>query len=195
MRWILALVVWLWPMAVLAQAVPEALAKRIGADPAGYLEDVAELIAGYGAGGAIGREELETVVLLARATARASALRRLQGADLDGDGAVTSGELGLVAAASSAAQRGRLAGYFVLADGDDDGTVSAPELSGYAGAAGLAAYDEGKAARLRAVMAFDADGDGRVTLAEAGAGVAALAAAAPSPAGSKGRDGSMAKAL
>ena len=181
MRWIFGVFLGLLAAPADAGAVPDAVAKRIVADPAAYLEGVAVLIAGYGAAGAIDRAGLDNVVALARASARAVALRRLQGADLNGDGAVTAVEIGVTKAASAAVTRGRLAVYFAKADGDGDGAVSAAELQAYAGAAALAAYDEARASQLRAVLGFDGNGDGRVTLDEVKAGVAALGQP-PSPA-------------
>lgn len=173
LRWVVLWFLLAWP--ALAQTVPGALAKRIAADPEGYVAEMEALIAGYGVNGAVDRPALDNAVALARASARATPLRRLQGADLDGDGGVSVAELAVTMAAASAAQRGRLAGYVARADRDGDGAVSPAELAAYAGAAALDAYDEARAARLRAVLGFDADGDGRVTLDEVRAGVAALA--------------------
>ena len=174
MRWIFGIFLSVLAVPASAGAVPEALAKRILLDPAGYVDSVAVLIAGYGAAGAIDRAGLDNVLALGRASARAVALRRLQGADLDGDGAVAAVEIGVTEAASAAVTRGRLAVYFAKADGDGDGAVSAAELQAYAGAAALAAFDEARASQLRAVLGFDGNGDGRVTLDEVKAGVAAL---------------------
>ncbi len=174
MRWIFGAFLGLLAVPSVAAAVPDALVKRIMADPASYLDGVAVLIAGFGTAGAIDRAGLDNVVALARASGRAVALRRLQGADLDGDGAVTAVEIGVTEAASAAVTRGRLAVYFAKADADGNGAVSAAELQAYAGAAALAAYDEARAGQLRAVLGFDGNADGRVTLDEVKVGVAGL---------------------
>ncbi|MEO8241135.1 MAG: EF-hand domain-containing protein [bacterium] len=175
MRWILSLVlVWLGTAATATVTLPDALSKRIKRDPAAYLDEVAALIAGHGAAGAIDADGLDDVVLLARASARARALARVLTADLDGDGAVTAAEVAVVSAAAAAEDRGKLAVLFVRADSDGDGVISGTEAAAFAGAAGMAAYGDVKAGQLRAVMAFDRNGDGRVTLDEVRAGLTEL---------------------
>ena len=67
---------------------------------------------------------LENVVAQARAEVRAMAFRRLQGADLNGDGAISGPEVQVTAAAASAVSRGRMIVHFGHADADGDGAVS-----------------------------------------------------------------------
>lgn len=175
MRWILAvLMVWLGAAAMAAVTLPEALSKRIKGDPPAYMEEVAALIAGYGADGAIDAAGLDHVVMMARASGRARAVARIGSADLDGDGAVTAAEMAVLSAAAAAEDRGKLAVLFARADASGDGVISAVEVAAYAGAAGLSAYSEAKASQLRAVMAFDLNGDGKVTLEEVKAGLVEL---------------------
>ncbi len=172
MKWItLLLLIWVPRMAP-AQVLPDALTAQVQRDPAGYLEDVAVLIAGYGRNGAIDALGLQNVVAMERADARAMALRRLQGADLDGDGAIGGDELRIKAAASASTARGRLIVYFGKADLDRDTTVSAAELQAYANLVALQDFSEEKAAKLYAVLGFDQNGDAWVTLAEVRAALA-----------------------
>ena len=94
------------------------------------------------------------------------AQRRLLAADLDGDGAVQTGEIAVAAGAASASTRARLITTHARADADSDGIVSAAELAVHAGAESLKQVSEAEAAMSRAVLAFDLDGDGAVTMAE-----------------------------
>jgi Ca2+-binding EF-hand superfamily protein len=175
MRYILAVLLMVGAFAAdAAVTLPEALTKRIKGDPAAYLDEVAGLIAGYGADGAIDAAELDHVVTLERAGARAGAMAKLMRADLDGDGAVLAAEMAVLEAAAAAEDRGKLAVLFTRSDTDGDGTVSPTEMQAYASAAGLSAYSDAKAGQLHAVMAFDGNGDGKVTMEEVKAGLAAL---------------------
>lgn len=176
MRIVLTLALMLWPALAPAQEGAAALARQIERDAEGVLEDVSVIILGYGTGGAMDCAALENLVALERADARALGFRRLQGADLDGDGAIAGAEMRAKAAASSAAARGRLMVYFAKADGDGDDLVSAPELQTYANAVALSFFSPRKEAQLYALMGLDADGDGRVTLDEARAAIGQIAA-------------------
>ena len=167
----LVMVLLFWPMAAPAE-LPKALVAQVERGPDKYLDDMAAMIAGYGVGGAIDADALHNIVALARADARSQALRRLLGADLDGDGAVSGSEMRLRAATESAPVRGRLVVFFAKADADGDDLVTGAELQAYANAVAQKAYSEDKAAATYAIMGFDSDGDGRVTLAEVTAGVA-----------------------
>ncbi len=176
MRCLLALALILAPLAALADgALPKTVQSKLKRDAAGYVADLTVLIEGFGQDGAIDAGGLRNVVLLARAEARALAFRRLQGADLDGDGAIAGAEVAVAAAAASAVARGRLKANFATADGNADGRVTAAELQAYAHSVALQAFSAEKEAALLAVMQFDGDGDGRVTLPEVRAAVAALA--------------------
>ena len=155
--------------------MPKTVAAKVSRDAQKYSDDLMVLIDGFGSDGAIDRLALENIVALARAEARATALRRLQVADLDGDGGIDGDEVQVTAAAASAVVRGRMLLNFGRADGNGDGLVSPDELQAYATAEALAAYSAEKALGLMAVLAFDADGDGRVTKGEVAVGVATLA--------------------
>ncbi|MBC7736127.1 MAG: hypothetical protein H7245_02630, partial [Candidatus Saccharibacteria bacterium] len=91
MRWVLAMICGLWPALMLADGLPQSVVVQVERNPDKYLDDLAVMIAGYGTDGAIDAEGLRNVVMIARAAARAAALNRLQGADLDGDGAIAGG--------------------------------------------------------------------------------------------------------
>ena len=177
MRWFLAMLVLIVPCC----AVAGPLARDASTDPDGYVDEVAVLIAGYGAAGAIDAAGLQNVVAMARADARAMAQRRLIGADLDGDGAVSGAEVRLTAAAASATTRGRMLVYFAKADSDGDDLVTAAELQAYAAAVALKAFSDAKAQAVYAVIGFDGDGDGLVTVDEVRQQVMAVASARRDP--------------
>lgn len=174
MHWILAVVLGIVPVMVLADGLPQAVVVQVERNPEKYLDDLAELIEGYGRDGAINAAGLQNMVAMARAEARALGFRRLQGADLDGDGAIGGAEMRIKAAALAAASRGRLIVHFGKADLNHDDQVSAAELLEYADAVAEQAFSADKAAAVHAIMGFDGDGDGRVTLAEARQSIRAL---------------------
>lgn len=174
MRWIL-IVLLVFPFSAWADGLPVTLSKRAKANPVKLLSDVTELIAAYGTDGGIDRHGMDDMVALARASARATALRRLQGADLDGDGAIAGPEIAVARAAASARARGRLAVNFADADRDGDKIVTADELAAYAGAAALDAYDAAKVAQLHDLLVLDGNGDGKVTVPEVAAALSRAA--------------------
>jgi len=179
MRYVLALVLSLalMPLAAVAEgALPKSVQSKVRHNATGYVADLTVLIEGFGQDGAIDAQGLRNVVLLARAEARALAFRRLQGADLDGDGAITGAEVAVAAAAASAVARGRLKVNFAAADGDGDGRVTSVELQAYANEVALAAFSSDKEAAMLAVLQFDGDGNGWVSVSEVQAAVAALSA-------------------
>lgn len=175
MRWLMVILM-IWPMAAWADW-PKVLVAQVQRNPGKYLDDMAVMIAGYGADGAMDAMALHNVVALTRAQARASALQRLLGADLDGDGAISGAEMRVRAATLAATPRGRLDTYFGKADANGDDRVTAAELQAYANGAAQQAFSEDKAAAIYAVMGFDSDGDGLVTLSEVTAGIVAVTAA------------------
>lgn len=177
MYWSLALIFGLFPAMVLAEGLPQTLAAQVERNPGKYLDDLAVMIAGYGTDGAIDGPSLHNVVAMARAEARATALRRLQGADLDGDGTIAGAEMRVKGATEAAPARGRLNVYFGKADLDRDDAVSAVELHAYANAVAQKSFSEDKAAAVYAILAFDKNGDGRVTLTEAKAAIETVASA------------------
>jgi len=172
MRWLMVILM-MWPAAAWADW-PKVLVAQVQRNPGKYLDDMAVMIAGYGTDGAIDAVALHNVVALTRAQARASALQRLLGADLDGDGAIAGAEMRVRAATLAATARGRLVTYFAKADTAGDDRVIAAELQAYANGAAQHAFSEDKAAAVYAVMGFDSNGDGRVTLAEVTAGIVAV---------------------
>ena len=180
MVWVLALIMGVIPAIAMAEGLPQVVVVQVERNAEKYLDDLGVMIAGYGVNGAIDGPGLHNVVAMARADARAMALRRLQGADLDGDGAIAGAELRVTAAAQAAAARGRLIVYFAKADLDADDLVTAAELQAYAGAVAQKAFSEDKAAAVYAILGFDSNADGLVTLAEARAAIAMVASASGS---------------
>ena len=168
------LVLMILPGAALAQSLPEALVAMMRDDPAGFLDGMTDVVAGFGGADGLSGDELEEYLALERARARASALRQVLAMDLDNDGALTRAELAVSQRAASARQRGTLQRRFDAADRDEDGRLTPGELRADADAAGFRAMSEPQAAALRATLGFDADGDGRLTMAEVKAAIAAL---------------------
>lgn len=158
----------------LAEPLPAALVTLMRDDPARFLEGTADLIAGFGVAGRLTAAGVEDHVALARAAARASALRRMLAMDLDNDGAVTLAELQVTQRAASATMRGRLQRQFEAADRDGDGRVAVGEMRGDAEAAAARSLTEAEAGAMRGLILMDRDGDGAVTMAEAEAALAAL---------------------
>ena len=158
-----------------AGTLSEAVLEEVRQAPEPFLQLAADLIHGFGSDLGIDAAGLDRFVALERAAARASALRRLQLADLDFDGAVTGPELAVLAGAAAAKSRGRLWALHEAADGNGDGTVAPDELRLWAAAEGLRGFSAEKEAIARAVLSFDGNADGRVTLDEVRAALAALA--------------------
>ncbi len=175
---IVALIASLFGLTAQAQAVPEALAKRIKANPDRFIDDAATLIYGFGGTAGIDAAGVERFIALERAGARASVLRRLLAGDLDGDGAVTAEEMQVAAGAASASQRGRMRALLARADADADGTANVAEITAFAAAEALEAFDERAAQSARAVLGFDGNSDGLVTVPEVQQVVDRLASAA-----------------
>lgn len=175
MRILLALVIWLSGQAALwAQAVPEAVMKRLQKDPSPYLDLAADLIHGFGGAQGIDRAGIARFVALQRAEARAGAMRRLVLADLDFDGKITRAELADVAAAASAYARGRLWKLHEAADTDGDGIVASVEVEAYGRAEAMRLFSAADEAEVMSVLAFDGDNNGWVDLTEVTAALAAL---------------------
>jgi hypothetical protein len=177
MQWVLALILWVVPVMVVAEGLPQVVVVQVERNAEKYLDDLAVIIAGYGSGGTIDGPGLRNMVAMTRADARAMALRRLQGADLDGDGNIAGAEMRVTAAAEAAGARGRLIVYFGKADGNGDDLVSAAELQDYADAVAKKSFSDDKAAAVYAILGFDGNGDGRVTLAEARSAIEMVASA------------------
>jgi hypothetical protein len=154
--------------------LPDTLLKSIKADPSGYLESVATMIASYGAADGITEVQVDTSLALLRAKARSGAIMPLIGADLDADGTVTRDEVMVAEAAASAAARGRLERAFQAADADGNAMVTPAELTDFGMGAAMAALSPAEMARIKVLMGFDADGDGKVTVNEVRAGLVGL---------------------
>ncbi len=177
MRLVLAVLLALLPLTGLAQDLPKSVKAKISRDAQAYLDEVTALILGFGHDGVIDRAGLDNVVALARAGARALANRRLQGADLDDDGAISGHEVQIAAAAASAVSRGRLLVYFGHADSNGDGQVEAAELQAYAAEVAQDIVGTTDVTATMAVLALDQNGDGQVSVAEAGQAIWALSSA------------------
>ncbi|MES2667606.1 MAG: hypothetical protein V4712_16055 [Pseudomonadota bacterium] len=175
---IVAIFASLFALTAQAQTVPEALARRIKANPERFVDGAATLIFGFGGPDGLDAAGVERFIALERAGARASVLRRLLAADLDGDGAVAADEMQVAAGAASASQRGRMLGLLAGADADGDGAASGAEITDFAAAEALEAFDELRAQMARSVLGFDGNADGRVTLPEVRRAVDRLADAA-----------------
>ena len=154
------------PMPAALAGVPEALAKRLRRAPDDFVADAASLILGYGQNGGIDRAGIAQFVAVERARARAGALRRMWEADLNADGAVTTGELGVLVAAAEARYRGRMMLTHEAADGDADGTVTAVEMLAKANVMALDQFSAADEERMMAMLYLDLDADGTLTLDE-----------------------------
>lgn len=157
-----------------ADPVPPAVLDAVRKDPEPFLTLATNLIRGFGHDGRIEATGIDHFVALERAAGRAAALRRLQLADLDFDGAVTKEEMEVLAASTAAKSRGRLWAMFEAADTDSTGWVEAGELMAFGKAEAVKAFSAGDEAMARAVLMFDSDADGAVTLEEVRTALAAL---------------------
>ena len=155
------------PLPTLAAfTIPETAVRQVMDDPQKYFEDMTDLIAAYGADGAITAEQVDTSIAFEQAKARSYVMSVLVAGELNYDGVLTGDELRRTKGALSASARARLQRIFVQADADGDGKVSAGEVTDF----GLIAAD--KAVTLteikttKLVIAFDANEDGKVTVEE-----------------------------
>jgi hypothetical protein len=142
------------------------LDKAMGRDPDRFAARVTDLIAGFGGPDGLTAAGIEDHILLERAAARATALRRMLAMDLDADGTLDGSELAVTQRAASASARGRLERQFRAADLDGDGRVDAEELAADARAAGLRALGEEEASMLRALLTLDRDGNSALSVDE-----------------------------
>lgn len=156
------------------ETLPEALQQDLLTQPERFLETLAELIIGHGAGGAIDAAGVETAIALERARTRAFHVVKPLRADLDGNGAVSMVELAAFQYVSSARQRGLLEVAHRGADADGDGTAQRMEIAAYAEAKALRAFSKRRAEEWRAILRLDLDSDGRVKLDEAVHAIAAF---------------------
>lgn len=151
--------------------LPDLILRRIAGNPDRFLAEMTAVIRGGGAGDAIDRAGLDAVLAVEGAADRASALRPLIAADLDGDGTVRGDEVAILAPTLASGPRARLRTAISDADADGSGDVTWDEARAYAAAV---AEGRSRADRLHAALAFDADHDGRIDLAELARGLAAL---------------------
>jgi hypothetical protein len=125
MRLIPILLACVLPLAAGASPLlPDALIKAIKADPAGYLDHTAGLIAAFGAGDGITEDQVDMSLALLRAKARAAAILPLLMADLDGDGVINREEVTVAEDALASAGRSRLEAVFEKADADGNAVIS-----------------------------------------------------------------------
>ncbi len=179
MRFVLAVLVWgMGAVVAVAQGIapPGAVLAELRANPARFVAEAAEVIAGHGTPSGISAAGIELVIALEAAEGRADALRRVLAADVDDDGVVSLAEVEARAAALGARARGQLRLAFRGADKNADGVADAAELRAQARqhAARLAGR---RPEMLRGLMAFDGNRDGHLTLEELAQGVEATLAA------------------
>ncbi len=171
MFWMMALLAGLAGQVARGQALIEAVQDEflevLRDRPEQMLEQVGEVILGYGRDGRIDAAGIDDMIAVRRAAVRATALRRLGVADLDNDGDVTRREVGIVMPALTASLRARLVMSQRQADADGDGRASAQEMRGWAQAIARAALDARQADGLRRLMLLDQNGDGWVDIHEA----------------------------
>ena len=149
-----------------AFTIPETAVRQVMDDPQKYFEDMTDLIAGYGADGAITAEQVDTSITFEQAKARSYVMSVLAGGDLNCDGILTGEELRRTKEAISASARARLVRLFSQADTDGDGKVSANELTAFGLIAADKAVTPTEIKTIKLVMAFDANEDGKVTVEE-----------------------------
>lgn len=143
----------------------------VGEDPDRFVADMTDLIAGFGGPQGLTAEGIEDYIALERAGARASALRKVQAMDLDGNGSLDRAELKVNQRAASAAMRGRMERQFIAADTDGDGRISPVEMAEEGRTAALRALGEEEAEALRALMSLDRNGDAALTRDEVAAAI------------------------
>ena len=174
MGWVVLAVMMGLAVPLWAQDVSEAVLNKVKSDPAPFLTLAANLIHGFGTERGIDGAGVDRFVALERAAARATALRRLQLADLDFDGAVTRAEMAVLTASVAAKSRGRLWALHEEADDDSDDTVSAAEMLTFGRAEAIRDFSAMDEALVRSVLTFDGNSDGYVSLDEVKSAVAAL---------------------
>ncbi|WP_299690944.1 hypothetical protein [uncultured Tateyamaria sp.] len=152
--------------AALTARTPGATLERLQGNPQAFIEEAAGLILGYGQGGALTADQIETAIAAELSRLRARELRRLLEADLDNDLNVTRAERDVQIAAASATMRGRLLIWHRAADANRDGTATWAEMRAHAQARSEAGLSARARAGMRAMLVFDLDGDGRVVLDE-----------------------------
>jgi hypothetical protein len=170
-----AVLVLLWVEGARAQALETPLETAIGRNPDRFEATMLDLVAGFGGPEGLTREGIEEHVALERASARASAMRRLAAMDLNADGDVEREEMFVAQRAASAGARGRMARQFAAADADGDGRVTAAESAADARAEAMRALGEEEEAMLLSILTLDANGDDALGAEELRAAVARMA--------------------
>ncbi|MFZ0099686.1 MAG: hypothetical protein WAK98_14450, partial [Gemmobacter sp.] len=107
---------------------------------------------------------------------RARARADLLVADLNDDGAVSIEERDLALRPLSESHRARLVQRLLAADANGDGTVTSAEVTAAARRVADAEPDADQLARLRVILAMNADGKGGVTVDELHRGLQRLIA-------------------
>jgi Ca2+-binding EF-hand superfamily protein len=170
-----AVLVLLWVEGARAQAVETPLETAMQRNPDRFEATMLDLVAGFGGPEGLTRDGIKEHIALERASARASAMRRLMAMDLNADGDVEREEMFVAQRAASAGSRGRMERQFAAADADGDGRVTAAEIALDGKAEAMRALGEEEEALLLSILALDADGDGALSAGELRAAVARLA--------------------
>ncbi|MBA3909323.1 MAG: hypothetical protein C0524_05415 [Rhodobacter sp.] len=150
----------------LAESEEGVLEQAMRDDAAGFQAMAEDVIAGFGGPDGLTPDGIEDHVALARAVARAEAMRRLLAIDLGNDGSVDRNELEVTQRAASAAARGRLERQFASADTNGDARIDPAEIRANGHIAALRAMSETDVELLRALITLDLGGDGAVSLQE-----------------------------
>ena len=170
----IAMLVLLWVEGARAQGVETPLETAMQRNPDRFEATMLDLVAGFGGPQGLTRDGIEEHVALERASARASAMRRLMAMDLNADGDVEREEMIVAQRAASAGTRGRMERQFAAADADGDGRVTASEIAADGNAASLRALGEDEEALLLSILTLDSDGDGALSAGELRAAVARI---------------------
>lgn len=170
-----AVLVLLWVEGARAQVVETPLETAIGRNPDRFEATMLDLVAGFGGPEGLTRDGIADHVALERASARASAMRRLLAMDLNVDGDVRREEMRVAQRAASAGSRGRMERQFAAADADGDGSITAAEIAADGKAEGIRALGRDQEALLFSILTLDADDDGALSAEELRTAVARLA--------------------
>ncbi len=159
-----------------APDIPEDVLKSIQRSPSSWERTAIGLILGFGGPNGLTAQGLDQAIEVQRAEVRARARADLLVADLNDDGAVSTEERDLALRPLSESHRARLVQRLLTADANGDGTVTSAEVTAAARRVADAEPDADQLARLRAILAMNADGKGGVTVDELHRGLQRLIA-------------------